>query len=77
MSGFNHAGSRHTKTCEHCGKRCYATRKDAKRAARHARDGSMRPYRCLSDPEVFHTGHLPKVIKAGLMTADEVYRRSA
>jgi hypothetical protein len=55
----------------------YATKKDARRAARAARDGSMRPYRCLSDPTHLHVGHLPKVVKAGGMTANEVYRRSA
>jgi len=50
-------------TCPDCGKKRYATRKDARRAARaFHRTESLRAYRC---GDWHHYGHSPKWRKRG------------
>ena|SRR5690349_6544747 len=65
---------RYMYTCEPCNKRSYTSRKDAKKV-NVPEDGGMRPYKCPHDPNVWHVGHMPRVVKQGEMTANEVYGR--
>jgi hypothetical protein len=58
-----------------CGKRGYLTATDARRDNRRARQAGrngMRPYRCVACA-FWHLGHLPAVVRAGLLTAAEVF----
>jgi hypothetical protein len=50
-------------TCQRCGKRCYATRREAKRAARALHpDAPLRAYRCGT---WWHVGHTPDWVRRG------------
>lgn len=53
-------------TCEETGKRCYPSRKVAKRASRQMphRGGHFHAYRCEACDQ-FHLGHLPAWVANG------------
>ncbi len=55
-------------TCPHCGKRSYASRGDAKLAARRGRDSAeqLRAYRCHADGTRWHLGHLSWAARTGI-----------
>jgi hypothetical protein len=68
-------GGQFSHTCpEPCGKRAYRTRKAARAAARR-HDQQVRTYRCLTDTDVYHIGHLHKDVTAGKVSRGKVYRR--
>jgi hypothetical protein len=54
-------------TCEHCGKRTFLSRKQAKAYARVAFPGDkgLNAYECTLGGDGFHIGHLPGVVKQG------------
>lgn len=54
-------------TCPHCGKRSYASRKDARLVARRHRTGGtvMRAYPCHQDAERWHVGHMSAATRRG------------
>lgn len=60
---MRNAAIRHHGTCPTCGKHKYASRRDAKRAARylHPQD-SMRAYQCGA---FYHYGHVPTWMARG------------
>jgi hypothetical protein len=70
--GAENAGQ-YSHTCP-CGKRAYRTRKAARKAARR-HDQQVRTYQCLTDPSVYHVGHLHKDVTAGKVSRGKVYRR--
>jgi hypothetical protein len=51
-------------TCENCGKLCFRTRRDAKKAAATV-DRKCRVYRCPADDDFYHFGHLPTAVRMG------------
>ena len=57
-----------THTCEACGKRAYATRKHARKAAHVLYPGdAMSPYPCREGGTCWHLGHLrPAVVRGSL-----------
>lgn len=57
-------------TCEVCGKRCYESRRAARRAA-HAIFPTQKvsAYRCGN---FYHFGHLPKIVNDGTMSRADV-----
>lgn len=59
---MRHPGARHHGNCPDCGKHRFATRRDAKRAARYLHpDDSMRAYRC---GDFYHYGHnAPRIVR--------------
>jgi hypothetical protein len=58
--------------CPVCGKHCYETKRDAKRAARRLHPGSrLNPYRC---GRWWHIGHLPAPVVAGVLPRDRIRR---
>lgn len=61
-----------------CGKVAYLSRKAAKlngsKLHNGASKGRMRPYRCPVC-DLWHVGHLPRVVIRGFMTAGEAYGR--
>jgi hypothetical protein len=71
-----HEGYSHT--CQ-CGKLAYRSKTEAKRAMREAQDrysgqpGHWNTYRCGTDPDAFHYGHLPKSVVKGHISRGEVY----
>lgn len=54
------------------GKRCYPSRRAAKKALEQAPLSHMRPYRCPDCP-YWHNGHLPRAVMRGERTAEEHY----
>lgn len=54
-------------------KKCYATRKQAKRAIRAMHDSGMREYRCEANRAFWHVGHLPLAVRRGAATRGEHY----
>ncbi len=74
---MTHPISRWAGTCHLTGKRCFASRKDVKAAARRF-GGGMSAYRCQPDPDLdphWHMGRLPKPVVAGELTRDDIRRR--
>jgi hypothetical protein len=53
-----------TAKCE-CGKRMYPTRRDAVTAKRQLGHNDLRPYRCRTNTQYWHLGHLAPGIIAG------------
>ena len=54
--------------CGGCGKMSYSSRKAARAAAKRAFPGDkFNAYECLSNPGVFHFGHLPGKVRQGRM----------
>lgn len=53
--------------CQYCGKLNFASRKDAKAAARvhHPEDNRIRAYQCPEDPQYWHYGHIPEWLLRG------------
>lgn len=73
---LNNGGSRNA--CP-SGKLAHSTRADAKRHAlkhRLSYGDHVRPYRC-DHCQLWHVGHLPRVVLDGVTTADEHYGRTA
>jgi hypothetical protein len=61
--------------CEDHDKALFLDRKAAKRHRRlYADRKGVREYRCDAHPGLWHLGHLPLVVVAGLKTVAEVYR---
>lgn len=61
-------------TCHIHGKRVYIGRAAAKRAIRDVPDQkAMREYPCRHIADAWHIGHLPKIVRKGARTADEIY----
>lgn len=61
-------------TCRTCGKRCYPTKADAKKAIRqlpHKKGGRLSVYPC---GPYWHFGHLPKQIRTGDATRDDLLK---
>lgn len=53
------------KTCETCGKKCYASRKIAKDSARAVHPSErMSVYRC---GDYWHYGHMPNAVRFGVL----------
>jgi hypothetical protein len=69
----------HSHTCG-CGKLAYRSKTEAKRAMREAQiryageSGHWGTYSCLTDPDAFHYGHLPRSVVRGHISRGEVYR---
>lgn len=51
-------------TCQPCDKRTYASRSAAKKAAAVV-DPKCRPYRCPTNQDTWHFGHLPTAVRMG------------
>ena len=67
-SGDHHGYVRSVFTCPDCGKQCYLTRADAKRAAKTiAPNAHFSPYKC---GEFYHFGKLATVVARGYGTRD-------
>jgi hypothetical protein len=68
----------HSHTCS-CGKLAYRSKTEAKRAMREAQiryageSGHWGTYSCLTDPDAFHYGHLPRSVVRGHISRGEVY----
>jgi hypothetical protein len=63
-------------TCEDCGKQLWATRRDARQAARRIHPGeALHTYLCPHGNGGHHIGHLPAAIVRGRVTRDVVYRK--
>ncbi len=64
---------------EGCAKVPYESRDRARREARRLRKSAgakgVRPYRCDSCVGIWHVGHLPLRVRAGEVTAFQVYGR--
>lgn len=63
--------------CPHHQKEAF-TRRDARRVPRALGEAGMRAYPCDAYPanDWWHTGHLPKNVRLGYVSADEVYGRT-
>lgn len=59
--------------CTSCGKRCFETKRDAKKA-RKVIDRTMAVYEHLG---WWHVGHLPKVVTSGRFGRGDVYRTTS
>ncbi|MBV6758415.1 hypothetical protein [Rhodococcus opacus] len=57
-------------TCAPCGKRAYATRKDARKMKANT---DLHPYRCPVNDEQFHLGHLQGDVLRGHVARDDYY----
>jgi hypothetical protein len=60
--------------CPDCGKRCYASRKQARAAERDLRGRGhyldrLSPYRC---GDWWHLGHLPRSVRDGIRSRDDL-----
>lgn len=71
MAGDGYVG--YAAWCEVHGRKAFQTRKDARRAIRHMHGSRMREYRCHVLCGLWHVGHLPLAVAAGLKTAADVY----
>jgi hypothetical protein len=73
MTGRVHADD--WTTCDTHEKRAYKSRKAAKIALdnSHPDDSGMRPYRCTEIDGAWHLGHLPRLVKQGIVGADTYY----
>lgn len=74
------AGKNKTSTsvgwCPTHGKHWYTDRKRARRVAnQHPEHKNV--YRCDANPNLWHVGGLPAVIRHGYMTKDEYFRRDS
>jgi hypothetical protein len=58
--------------CEHCQKRKYGNRKSARVVARRMGGGHVVAYRCPSEKEFWHVGHLPTPVIKGIVTREEI-----
>lgn len=60
-----------TGTCPECGKLCFLSKADAKRAIRElaGRKGRLSAYRCGA---YWHTGHLPRAVVTGAQGRDDI-----
>lgn len=73
---IEHKGYSHT--CR-CGKLAYRSKAEAKRAMRvaqaryHGAGGHWNVYKCRTNGEAHHYGHLPAVIVTGEKTRGQVY----
>lgn len=58
-----------------CVKIHYRSKRVAKRARKSIPDGgALRPYRCLScTGRPWHLGHLPAIVRAGILSRSDVY----
>jgi len=56
-------------------KALFASRKVARRVVRDYPNSGMREYACEHVAGFFHIGHLPQVVRDGLLTTREVYGR--
>lgn len=74
MTGREKPAARYA-LCRPCGKRAYLTRKVARAAARAANRGPMQAYPCPNTPEgaqaMWHVGHMPQVVRQGLVGKDK------
>lgn len=62
-----------TGTCGLCGKRVFASRKEAKQfAKKNMPSDPPRPYRCDGRHEYWHLGHLPDAVLAGDRSRDSI-----
>jgi hypothetical protein len=69
MTSHTHPG--HIGTCQVCGKRCFTSRKAARKAIRTIGDGDhMTAYRCGAS--YWHIGHLPKAVIKGKTSRDRI-----
>lgn len=62
-------------TCAACGKQGFASRRDAKRAARSLGRQYLNSYRCeRAVTELWHLGHLPTIVKRGRAARDSIHQ---
>lgn len=65
----------HRGTCLDCGKQVWATRKDARRAARRYHPSeNLHPYPCPAG-NAYHIGHLRPAVIRGHLTRARAYRK--
>lgn len=74
MTGLHgSAAGPHIGTCPTCGKRCFTTRADARKARKKLPNHKgMTTYKCGA---YWHTGHLPKNVMLGHVTRSDIYPR--
>lgn len=58
--------------CDCCGKRCYSSRRMARRA-RRAIDRRLRVYYCTDGGAAWHLGHLSRRVLAGVVDRRALY----
>jgi hypothetical protein len=65
--------------CAECGKLSYATKSDAKLAAKRTDHGGTRldVYRCPHRPESWHCGHLPRAVVRGEVGREHIGKPGA
>ncbi len=61
----------HSVYCATHGKLAYSSRKQAKRACRFFREAGAREYRCDAMSGLWHWGHRPAAVRAGVVTMRE------
>lgn len=66
----------HLTFCEVHEKKAF-TKANAKTLIRILADPGMREYRCRCIWDGWHVGHLPTLVRAGVLSADEVYGEAA
>lgn len=59
-------------TCSICGKRCYTSRKLAKRAARSIQGNRGKRMSAYACGQWWHIGHLPDVVRRGKVHRDQI-----
>lgn len=76
-----HSPRKHWYSCPTCvqrngyPKRAYTTRSNAKKALRNHHDQALRIYKCPHHPGTFHLGHVPKSLRQGHISRNQIQHK--